>query len=130
MRALWALEKATVQEIRSGLLPDRPLAYTTVMTVMNRLAGKGMVEREKHGRAHLYRPAVRQEIIREHALNQFVENFFQGSREGLRQELELGGIAAREAHAKGATRVDQGKGENVRPDKATRADPGIDTSLL
>jgi len=51
---------ATVREVAEGLR-DRELAYTTVMTVLDRLAGKGMVEREREGRAWRYRPAASRE---------------------------------------------------------------------
>jgi BlaI family transcriptional regulator, penicillinase repressor len=87
MRALWALGEATVEEIRARLLPARPLAYTTVMTVMDRLARKGVAQRRKRGRAHLYTSAVAEEAVREHALGRLVENFFSGSREQLRDHL-------------------------------------------
>ena len=48
---------ATVREVADALAA-RELAYTTVMTVLDRLAGKGMVERERAGRAWSYRPAA------------------------------------------------------------------------
>jgi predicted transcriptional regulator len=51
---------ATVRDV-ADLLRDRELAYTTVMTVLDRLAGKGMVERERAGRAWVYRPAASRE---------------------------------------------------------------------
>lgn len=50
----------TVREVADALR-DRELAYTTVMTVLDRLAGKGMVERERDGRAWRYRPAASRE---------------------------------------------------------------------
>jgi predicted transcriptional regulator len=50
----------TVREVAESL-HDRELAYTTVMTVLDRLAGKGMVERERAGRAWSYRPAASRE---------------------------------------------------------------------
>jgi predicted transcriptional regulator len=50
----------TVREVAEALR-DRGLAYTTVMTVLDRLAGKGMVEREREGRAWRYRPAASRE---------------------------------------------------------------------
>ncbi|MFC6014997.1 BlaI/MecI/CopY family transcriptional regulator [Plantactinospora solaniradicis] len=50
----------TVREVAEGLR-NRELAYTTVMTVLDRLAGKGMVERERAGRAWRYRPAASRE---------------------------------------------------------------------
>ena len=50
----------TVREVAEAL-HDRELAYTTVMTVLDRLAGKGMVERDREGRAWRYRPAASRE---------------------------------------------------------------------
>ncbi|MFY1675184.1 BlaI/MecI/CopY family transcriptional regulator [Plantactinospora sp. WMMB334] len=63
MDVLWdrgAGAGATVREV-ADVLRDRELAYTTVMTVLDRLAGKGMVEREREGRAWRYRPAASRE---------------------------------------------------------------------
>ena len=88
MKALWTLREATVHSIRSQFFSQRPLAYTTVMTVMDRLARKGIVEREKRGRAHVYRPLVSDVEVREHALDRLLNNFFRGSRDRLRQHLE------------------------------------------
>ncbi|HEX8627274.1 MAG TPA: BlaI/MecI/CopY family transcriptional regulator [Catenuloplanes sp.] len=51
---------ASVREVAEAL-HERGLAYTTVMTVLDRLAGKGMVERERAGRAWSYRPAATRE---------------------------------------------------------------------
>jgi len=56
MAALWAEGKATVHEIRAHLLPRRPLAYTTVMTVMENLYRKGWLRRHRVGRAWSYEP--------------------------------------------------------------------------
>jgi predicted transcriptional regulator len=50
----------TVREVAEAL-HDRDPAYTTVMTVLDRLAGKGMVHRERTGRAWSYRPAASRE---------------------------------------------------------------------
>ncbi|GIF50180.1 putative transcriptional regulator [Asanoa ferruginea] len=64
MDVLWDRSgPATVREVVDGLA-GRDLAYTTVMTVLDRLAGKGMVERERTGRAWSYQPiAGRDEYI-------------------------------------------------------------------
>jgi predicted transcriptional regulator len=53
---------ATVREV-AEVLQGRDLAYTTVMTVLDRLTGKGMVERERNGRAWSYRPAASREAF-------------------------------------------------------------------
>jgi BlaI family transcriptional regulator, penicillinase repressor len=89
MKALWSLGEATVEDIRAALMPRRPLAYTTILTVMDRLARKGMVERRKRGRAHLYSSAVQEESVREHAVGRLLDNFFAGSRDQLRSHLAL-----------------------------------------
>ncbi len=57
MEQLWASPEAqSVREVHAALTHDRELAYTTVMTVLDRLAKKGLVRREREGRAYLYRP--------------------------------------------------------------------------
>ena len=53
MNVLWdAAAPLTVREVLDGL-GDRDLAYTTVMTVLDRLGSKEMVRRERDGRGHL-----------------------------------------------------------------------------
>lgn len=64
MRACWdAQVSLTVREALDRLNADRPrpLAYTTVMTVMSRLAEKGVLHREPRGRGYAYAPAVADE---------------------------------------------------------------------
>lgn len=61
MDALWARDTpATVREIAADLA-DRNLAYTTVMTVLDRLARKEIVHRERDGRAWRYEAAAPRE---------------------------------------------------------------------
>ncbi|MGA7626347.1 MAG: BlaI/MecI/CopY family transcriptional regulator [Candidatus Acidiferrales bacterium] len=88
MNTLWPMGEATVREIRDQLAPRRPRAYTTIMTIMDRLARKGVVERRKAGRAYIYRPNLTAEDARSQALGQVINNFFGGSKEALIAELE------------------------------------------
>jgi BlaI family transcriptional regulator, penicillinase repressor len=88
MNTLWPLGEATVREIRDLLAERRPRAYTTIMTIMDRLARKGVVERIKVGRAYRYRPNLSAEDARAHALHQVVECFFGGSKEALLAQLQ------------------------------------------
>ena len=61
MDVLWeASDPLSVREV-SGLLTDRDLAHTTVMTVLDRLAKKGFARRERSGRAWHYRAAETRE---------------------------------------------------------------------
>jgi predicted transcriptional regulator len=87
MNTLWPLGEATVREIRDGLAPRRPRAYTTIMTIMDRLARKGVVERRKVGRAYKYVPNLSEDDARAQALGQVVESFFRGSREAVLAHL-------------------------------------------
>ncbi len=57
MDRLWSLDRpVSVRDVLEELNQNRTLAYTTVMTVLDNLHRKGMVLREKAGRAYLYRP--------------------------------------------------------------------------
>jgi predicted transcriptional regulator len=63
MDQLWAFddgdpEAVTVRQVHEELSRSREVAYTTVMTVLERLARKGAVEQLRDGRAYRYRPAV------------------------------------------------------------------------
>jgi len=87
MTALWLLGEGTVREIREMLAPRRPRAYTTIMTIMDRLTQKGIVERQRNGRAWKYRANLSKEDARAHALAQVVENFFGGSMEELLAQM-------------------------------------------
>jgi predicted transcriptional regulator len=59
MELLWDTGAARlVRDVVSDLQPQRPLAYTTVMTVMDNLHRKGWLIRERDGRAWRYAPAV------------------------------------------------------------------------
>jgi predicted transcriptional regulator len=87
MTVLWRLGEGTVREIRETLAPRRPRAYTTIMTIMDRLAQKGIVERQRTGRAWKYRANLSKEDARAHAVTQVVENFFGGSAEALLAQM-------------------------------------------
>ena len=57
MDRLWERgSPALVREILDDLREDRPLAYTTVMTVMDNLYRKGWLRRQRDGRAWRYEP--------------------------------------------------------------------------
>ena len=87
MNALWRLGQATVRDIHAALAVTRPRAYTTIMTILDRLAQKGIVERQKFGRAWLYKPHLSAQQARTHAVARLVEGFFQGSTEALATHL-------------------------------------------
>jgi predicted transcriptional regulator len=59
MRRIWARrEPVTVRDVLGDLQQERPIAYTTVMTVMDNLRKKGWLRRQQDGRAYRYEAAV------------------------------------------------------------------------
>lgn len=64
MELVWTRGPITVREAHESLGAERPLAYTTVMTVMSRLADEGVLVRERGGKTYLYRAACTREEFR------------------------------------------------------------------
>lgn len=105
MEILWERSPATVRQVREELAEERELAYTTVMTVMSRLADKGLLSRQKEGRAYVYWPdqsraeleaSLAGQVVRalledfgEVAVSQFIHELEQVDRESLAQLGEL-----------------------------------------
>lgn len=58
MAALWRLGAGTVEQVRAEIPPRYRGAYTTVQTVLNRLAERGLLTRRKVGNAIEYRPKI------------------------------------------------------------------------
>jgi predicted transcriptional regulator len=87
MNALWPTGEATVRQIQQALHPTRPRAYTTIMTILDRLAQKGIVERRKSGRAWVYRANLSADEARTHAVSQVIDGFFGGSAGALASHL-------------------------------------------
>lgn len=85
MQALWDLGPSTVAEVRARLAD--PLAYTTVLTVLRILEGKGYVSHVEEGRGHRYAALVEQQSARKSALRHLTDKLFQGSSELLMTHL-------------------------------------------
>ena len=83
MKVLWAAGPLGVQAVRDALAPRRPLAYTTVQTMLNVLWRKGRVRRALKERAYVYHPVLtRRRALRE-AVGDLVDRLFGGSAESL-----------------------------------------------
>ena len=93
LKALWSLGEGNVSEVRRLVAESKPLAYTTVMTVLDRLVRRNIVSRHKAGRAFVYAPRMSKDSIRRLALKEFVDCFFEGSERKLADFLRSGGPA-------------------------------------
>ncbi|MGA2260366.1 MAG: BlaI/MecI/CopY family transcriptional regulator [Acidobacteriota bacterium] len=79
MEILWPLGEASVKDVWVRMNPGRSLAYTTVMTVLEKMYRKGILAQRKQGKAYLYSVV----LSREQALDGVVEHirdaYFGGS---------------------------------------------------
>ncbi len=74
MHAVWELGQANVQQVSERL--SAGLAYTTVMTTLDRLFRKGLLRREKQQRAFIYSAALTAEDMEGHRAAELVRRFF------------------------------------------------------
>lgn len=78
MQVLWERKKATVAEVREALLEKRPLAYTTVATMLSKMEQKGQVTHRNVGRVLVYRPAIRREQVSRSMVSDLAQRLFRG----------------------------------------------------
>jgi predicted transcriptional regulator len=110
LKALWSLGEGNVRDVRESVAGSKVLAYTTVMTLLERLAKKSVVSRRKVGRAYVYAPAMSRDAMRRLALKEFVDCYFDGSEQRLAEFLR--------------------RQETFSPAPEMEPDGGIDTALL
>jgi predicted transcriptional regulator len=88
LKALWSLREGNVKDVQAIVAQSRPLAYTTIMTVLDRLVRKGMLARRKVGRSFAYIPQASLETARRAAVRELVEGYFDGSEDELIRFLQ------------------------------------------
>ena len=76
MDVLWADGEANVRDVAQKI--DRPLAYTTIMTTLDRLFKKGLLERRKSERAFLYSPSFTRQQWEQKRAGAFLAAFLAG----------------------------------------------------
>lgn len=79
MKVVWRLDKATVRDVYEALRDERPIAYTTVMTMMKILEEKGYLKKVLVDRAHVYRPAQRRQQVVGAMVRDFLDRVFDGA---------------------------------------------------
>jgi len=105
LRALWSMGEGNVRAVQQVVAQSRPLAYTTIMTVLDRLVRKGMLARRKVGRSFTYSPQATLETARRAAVRELVEGYFDGSEEELIRFLQRV-PATQSARAEFSDRID------------------------
>ena len=87
IQVLWSRGEATVLEVQQGL--ERPLAQSTVATLLGRLERKGLVTHRTEGRQYVYRAVVGESEIRRSMVQAFTD---------LAADLFEGDVAAMVSH--------------------------------
>lgn len=78
VRLLWAKGECTVVEVQDGLMPARPLAQTTVATLLTRLEKRGVVSHRTTGRQFVYKAEVTEPEVRRSMVGELTNSLFQG----------------------------------------------------
>lgn len=106
LKVLWDRGEGSIKDVQ-GALGARNLAYTTVMTVLDRLARKGGVARRKVGRSFRYAPVLSRDGVRSLAVRDLVDCFFGGSQDALVAYLQnSNGAAPARAEAGAAASIE------------------------
>jgi BlaI family penicillinase repressor len=79
MKVIWRTGTATVRDVYEALRDARPVAYTTVMTMMNILETKGYLKKEKQDRAYRYKPSRPERTVIASMVREFVARVFDGA---------------------------------------------------
>jgi predicted transcriptional regulator len=99
LRILWQLGESSAAGVRQSLPSSKPLAYTTVSTLLDRLVSRGVVTRRKAGRAYVYRPEATREEMQRAAVGALVESLFDGSEARLVEFVQGNSLGAAPATA-------------------------------
>jgi BlaI family penicillinase repressor len=83
MKVVWRKDVATVRDVHEALNEGRPVAYTTVMTMMRILQEKGYLTRATDEKAHIYRPAKPSQQVIGGMVRDFLDRVFDGASDAL-----------------------------------------------
>jgi len=77
LEKVWEKEPVTVREVFKDISEERKLAYTTVMTILTRLANKGILKQTKKGNAYVYTSIWKRDELIEHVVGEVLEGLFE-----------------------------------------------------
>ena len=78
LETVWRLGRATVHQVRDRLAADRDLAYTTILTAMQKLEKAGLLKHERQGKTYIYLPTQTRSKVGAQSVRKFVTNVFNG----------------------------------------------------
>jgi predicted transcriptional regulator len=91
LNILWEHKEANTQTVNAQLNLQRPLdnpvGYTSTLKTMQVMVEKGLLDRRKEGKSHVYFPLIQESIAKGNLLTKFVNNTFGGSNSNLVMQL-------------------------------------------
>ncbi len=94
MQALWELEPPVPRAVVEAAMAERkPMAQTTLLTLLSRLAEKNFIKVEKQGRSSVYTPLVAREDYRARQSKRFLDRVFGGSIPAFASALMASGLS-------------------------------------
>ena len=79
LKIVWELKTATVRVVYETLREQRRVAYTTVMTMMKIMEGKGQLKKSQAGRPYVYKATHTRERVIKEMVREFVDRVFSGA---------------------------------------------------
>ena len=79
IEVVWELGEATVRQVWTRLCLKKELAYTTILTAMQRLERDGWLRHRVDGRKHIYLPTRTREQAGAGSVRKFVQRMFDGN---------------------------------------------------
>ena len=83
MKMVWDRGEVPVRDVYEAMRERRPIAYTTVMTMMGILERKGHLRRRRDRKAFLYRPVRSRDLVVRSMVREFVDRVFNGAAQPL-----------------------------------------------
>ena len=90
MEVLWEIGEGSVRDVWDRVRTKRDVAYTTVMTVLDKLRRKQVLAQRRVGKAYFYRPLIDRQKAVDLVLREVAESYFHGSAAELRSFLDRG----------------------------------------
>ncbi|MDQ3062287.1 MAG: BlaI/MecI/CopY family transcriptional regulator [Acidobacteriota bacterium] len=87
LAVIWEREAATVREVHEIINARKPTGYTTILKMLQIMNEKGLVERDKTNRAHVYRARIKQNETGKQMLSDVLQKVFGGSALKLVQQV-------------------------------------------
>lgn len=81
LKVIWKQKEATVRDVNEAInsLQEKHTGYTTTLKIMQLMHGKGLLQRRKDGKSHIYQSLVDEKGTQNQLLDNLMDQVFQGS---------------------------------------------------